>query len=367
MGITMLNVVLSAWRCPVATTVTARWRIKQALTRDPALMQAAQIESRAMQPMNTSQEKPDLLEPVVAEPPYQLLLVDDESDNLDLLERMFARQPARLVRAANGDQALQKLHSESHCFDAVILDRMMPGIDGLAVLRHIKTDTRHSQLPVILQTAAGHAEQIAEGLEAGAYYYLVKPFDRRQLLPIVRGAVETYRRLRALNQALAEANPLGMIEHGRFRLRTPDEARELVVWLARAGGDPGPVAFGLQALLFNAIEHGNLEIGYQAKRQALVEGRWPALLRERLHDPRFAARSVLVEVDRQGGGVRYRITDQGPGFNHQSYLRDFSERLAEPNGRGILLASTLSFDSLHYNAAGNQVEAIIELEPWKQL
>ena len=318
------------------------------------------------QQQDPDRSSPNLLEPALAEPPYQLLLVDDEADNLDLLERMFARQPVQLTRAADGEQALLLLYNPTSSFDAVLLDRMMPGIDGLSVLRHIKTDARHSQLPVILQTAAGNAGQIAEGLEAGAHYYLVKPFDRRQLLPIVRGAVETYRHLRALDQALAEANPLGMIEHGRFRLRTPDEARELVVWLARAGGDPGPVAFGLQALLFNAIEHGNLEIGYQAKRQALVDGSWPALLRDRLHDPRFAARSVLVDVDRQAGGVRYRITDQGPGFNHQRYLSPHSERLVDPNGRGILIARTLSFDAVRYNEAGNQVEASIELEPWKE-
>lgn len=304
--------------------------------------------------------------PSSTEPASRLLLVDDENDNLDLLERMLARQPYELTRAMNGEQALQIVEAAEGPFDAVLLDRMMPGIDGLEVLRRLKSDPRHAHMPIILQTAAGNARQVVEGLEAGAYYYLVKPFDRSQLLPIVRGAVESYRHLRALDRALANANPLGLIEQGRFRLRTPDEASELVRWLARAGEDPGPVAFGLQALLFNAIEHGNLEIGYQAKRKALMDGTWSTLLSSRLEDSRFRARSVLVELERELGQVCYRITDQGAGFDHRQYLRPRGERLVDPNGRGILIARDLSFDSLHYNERGNQVEARIEADGWEE-
>ncbi|MBD8526214.1 response regulator [Pseudomarimonas arenosa] len=301
-----------------------------------------------------------------SESPARLLLVDDETDNLDLLERMFARQPVELWRALNGEQALLQLDSDL-CFDAVLLDRMMPGLDGLEVLRRLKADPRHTHLPIILQTAAGNAKQVIEGLEAGAYYYLVKPFERAQLFPIVRGAVESYRHLRELDQALSGVNPLGLIEQGRFRLRTPAEANELVRWLARAGGDPGPVAFGLQALISNAIEHGNLEIGYQAKRKALIEGAWPALLASRLDDPRYRQRSVLVELERNAGQVCYRISDEGSGFDYQQYLRPRGERLIDPNGRGILVARDLSFDSLHYNEAGNQVEARVDVGGWEEL
>ena len=118
------------------------------------------------------------------------------------------------------------------------IDLSMPEVDGLTVLREIKADPRLQRVPVILQTAAGNAVQVGEGLAAGAHYYLVKPFDRAQLLPIVHGAVSTYQTMREQRRRLLEANPLGLIETGRFRFRTLVEARELAAWLARASRSP---------------------------------------------------------------------------------------------------------------------------------
>lgn len=301
------------------------------------------------------------------ERPVRLLLVDDEPDNLILLKGMLARTGYLTTEAGNGREALTLLQSDPEAFDAVLLDRMMPEMDGIAVLQALKADDRLSSLPVILQTAAGTTVQVGEGLSAGAHYYLVKPFDRRQLLPIVQGAVSNYRQLREMRARLQECNPFGLIVSGSFCFRTLAEARELATWLAAASGDPRPVAFGLQALLVNAVEHGNLEIGYEAKRDALVQGRLDALLAERLDDPRLAARRVWVEVERGDEWVTYTIRDEGQGFDFARYLKDDESRLVDPNGRGIRLARDLSFDSVEYLGNGNTVRARAELSSWQEL
>lgn len=301
------------------------------------------------------------------ERPVRLLLVDDEPDNLALLKGMLARTGYLTTEASNGREALTLLQSDPEAFDAVLLDRMMPQMDGIAVLQELKVDDRLSELPVILQTAAGTNVQVGEGLSAGAHYYLVKPFDRRQLLPIVQGAVGNYRQLREMRARLQECNPFGLIVNGTFCFRTLAEARELATWLAAASGDPRPVAFGLQALLVNAVEHGNLELGYEAKRDALVAGKLDDVLNARLANPELAARRVWVEVERGDEWVTYTIRDEGKGFDFARYLVDDESRLVDPNGRGIRLARDLSFDEVEYIGTGNTVRARAELSSWQEL
>lgn len=299
--------------------------------------------------------------------PPSLLLVDDEPDNLELLEGMLARSGYSTTQAHNGREALDMLLADPERFDAVLLDRMMPELDGIAVLNALKADERLQWLPVILQTAAGNVAQVGEGLSAGAHYYLVKPFDRRQLLPIVHGAVSNYRALREMRARLQDANPFGLIVSGRFCFRTLAEARELATWLACASGDPRPVAFGLQALMVNAVEHGNLGLGYEAKRDALLRNELEQVLGERLADPERAKRRVWVDVERDDESVTYTITDEGEGFDFQRYLDSDGTHLVDPNGRGILLARDLSFDELQYLGSGNIVRARAELSSWLEL
>lgn len=299
--------------------------------------------------------------------PPSLLLVDDEPDNLELLEGMLARTGYQTAHASNGREALDLLLADPDRFDVVLLDRMMPEMDGIAVLQALKADERLQWLPVILQTAAGNVVQVGEGLSAGAHYYLVKPFDRRQLLPIVQGAISNYRALREMRARLQDCNPFGLIVSGRFCFRTLAEARELATWLACASGDPRPVAFGLQALMVNAVEHGNLELGYDAKRDALQRNALDAEIERRLADPERAKRRVWVDVERDEEWVTYTIRDEGPGFDFARYLNSDGARLVDPNGRGILLARDLSFDEVQYLGNGNTVRARAELSSWLEL
>lgn len=299
--------------------------------------------------------------------PPTLLIVDDEPDNLDLLEGMLARTPYHLVRAESGREAIDHLERNPEGFDAVLLDRMMPGVDGIEVLRRMKEHPRLQSLPVILQTAAGSPTQVAQGLEAGAHYYLVKPFDRAQLVPIVEGAVSNYRTIREMTKRLLSSAALGLIVSGDFRYSTIEEARELATFLARASGDPSPVAFGLFELLSNAIEHGCLGIGYEAKKAALRRGDYDRMIEARIEACPEARRHATVRIDRDEEKVSYTISDPGDGFDPESYLHQDAYRLTDPNGRGIQVAKELSFDGLEYRDGGRTVRASVALAAWREL
>jgi two-component system OmpR family response regulator len=116
-----------------------------------------------------------------------LLLVDDDAASRDLFASGLGGFGHRVTCASDGPQALAMLARSS--FDAIVLDRMLPALDGLSVLRHIRREGIRS--PVVMLTAMGRLAEKLEGLEAGADDYLVKPVDpaelNARLLAIRRG------------------------------------------------------------------------------------------------------------------------------------------------------------------------------------
>lgn len=120
----------------------------------------------------------------VTSPQPTILIVDDESIARDILEGYLASEGYNIVHAKDGFQALRRL--ERHQPDLVILDVMMPHMDGLEVCRRIKSDKRWRKVPVILITAFWDQQQMDWGIEAGAESFLPKPLDGNDLRTQVR-------------------------------------------------------------------------------------------------------------------------------------------------------------------------------------
>lgn len=119
--------------------------------------------------------------------PYNILVVDDEEHIRELLQYNLTSAGYEVVEAENGEEALGKLEKAS--FDLVLLDIMMPGVDGLEVLKQIRKDNSQWQLPVILITAKGTEIDKVLGLELGADDYLVKPFGVHELTARVKNVL----------------------------------------------------------------------------------------------------------------------------------------------------------------------------------
>lgn len=121
-----------------------------------------------------------------------ILAIDDDPINLEIIQEFLSTEPYRLLTANSGEEGLEVLHREAGNVDAVLLDRMMPGIDGIEVLNRIKQDPVLESIPVILLTAAGEPHQIAEGIRAGCFYYLTKPFDFDVLRAVLTSALRDH-------------------------------------------------------------------------------------------------------------------------------------------------------------------------------
>ncbi|MEY2631652.1 MAG: hypothetical protein RIR00_306, partial [Pseudomonadota bacterium] len=228
--------------------------------------------------------------------------------------------------------------------------------------RRIKADEKLKTLPVIMQTAASAPEQVRQGLEAGAFYYLTKPYERATLLTIVQAALEDYAKRRQLHeQLLAHINALQFLERGEFAFKTLREATQLATFIAAACPHPENTVLGLSELLVNAVEHGNLGITYDEKAALKRSEQWEHEVERRAALPENRHKQVRLEFQRSSHSITLRITDQGSGFNWKRFLELDPERAFDPNGRGIALARLLSFASVQYEGSGNIVTATVSL------
>lgn len=114
----------------------------------------------------------------------RILIIEDEEDILELIRVNLERDGYVVMGADTGEKGLDTARNDMP--DLVILDLMLPGIDGLDVCRLLKNDSRTAQIPVVMLTARGEEADIVTGLEIGAHDYIVKPFSTRVLVARIR-------------------------------------------------------------------------------------------------------------------------------------------------------------------------------------
>ena len=289
-----------------------------------------------------------------------VLVVDDDPLSLDLAAAILENEDFRVEIAGDGERAWQGLAANPGRVLAVVLDRQMPGLSGLDVLIRMKQTPACRDIPVVFLSGLASSAEVARGIAAGAFYYVTKPYEPAILRSVVRSAVNDFRqRLRLRSDLESTANAISLLEAGVFHCRTPDEAQALAELLSKLCPQPEAVVTGLWELLLNAIEHGNLGLGYAEKTAGLAAGNWQAEIAHRLGLPAYARKVVVVKVERRPDAIVFRITDQGDGFDPTSYLDFDPERVVHAHGRGIAMARLMSFQSLSYNAKGNAVEATV--------
>jgi two-component system, OmpR family, alkaline phosphatase synthesis response regulator PhoP len=120
-------------------------------------------------------------------PKETILIVDDEEDILELIRHTLSKEGYTVVGAATGETALK--YAIEKPFDMILLDLMLPGLDGLEVAKRLKGDDRTRYIPIIMLTAKGEEADVVTGLELGADDYITKPFSPRVLLARMKAVI----------------------------------------------------------------------------------------------------------------------------------------------------------------------------------
>jgi len=230
----------------------------------------------------------------------------------------------------------------------------------MQVVARLKESRDLPWLPIIMQTTEKRPEEMREGIEAGVFYYLTKPVDLELLKSVVAAAVsEAQQHSRLLRELSNQRGNFQLIEMCKFHLSTLEEADMLSGFLANLFPVPEKVVSGLWELLCNAVEHGNLGIGYAEKTGLLNKGTWRDEVIRRAELPENNGKRVEVVFNRTPEGCGVTITDQGAGFPWRNFLHIDPSRSTDNHGRGIAQANLVSFDKLTYNPAGNEVTASV--------
>ncbi len=284
----------------------------------------------------------------------KILLVDDSPGHISLLGGVLGDDYDLLV-ANNGREALDLVDQEVP--DLILLDVVMPGMDGYEVCHRLKSNSATKDIPVVFTTANTAVEEVVKGLEAGASYYLTKPIDTKLLRAVVKSVLTEQAESRVLQEKTQEAStiPCNFLDSGSFSIRTTDEAHDLAVLLSQLCPDPIKSVLGFGELLVNAVEHGNLGITYAEKTKLFENDCWNEEVERRLNLPENRDKRVRVQYETVGDERHFLIVDEGEGFDWKPYLEIDPNRVFDSHGRGIAMASKVGFGIIEYRNKGNEV------------
>ena len=292
------------------------------------------------------------------------LVVDDDQDSRGILRRVAEGKGFRVIEGQDGEQAVRLAHELRPAL--ILMDIGMPKKNGLDALRDIREADPH--VPVVIVSAAEHPESGEQALDLGAVNFVLKPFDLREIRFVVD-------RIRAALREEEDLRPaLELLMERRTVLAVPSDLTLLAPVVAYLGRElrvhfPGfdvpvtEVKLALYEAIANAIEHGNLEIDYEAKTKAMSEeGGIRALIEHRRADPKYRDRKLRVEAEYEAGSVRYRIRDQGPGFSPKGVEdRHNLGDVTALHGRGIHLMRHY-MDDVSWSPTGNEIRMTLTLK-----
>lgn len=272
-----------------------------------------------------------------------------------MLTRLLENEGFRAIEARDGREAIDVFRREAPL--AVISDVMMPGLDGLALLTEIKRIDRGAA--VILMTGLGTAEVLLSALRGGATNFFKKPFNTGELIQEIRSVSEFRReaaRAALFTPFLEEENKAFRIPSGAERYFSVINQIAIQLPALLPADEVLNIKVGIEEMIVNAIEHGNLGISYEQKAKALEDGGFAGLVAERLRGA-GAGRAVSISSHLTRDLFQITIRDEGEGFDWRGLPNVDAENLLAFNGRGIFLTK-IYFDEVRYNDRGNEVTLV---------
>ena len=242
---------------------------------------------------------------VVVEPPAKILVVDDEVKNIKLMEAWLLPRGYTVTSASGGQEAIEQVHRDQP--DLILLDIMMPVMNGFAVCKNLKSDPETQLIPIVIMTALGGMEDRVKGIEAGADDFLTKPVNRDELMARIHTSLRMKHTIERKIEALVEVN------HLLARTVDPDDTLRVLLSSTNQlfATQRTSVAFideTQERLTFTTVVGGGQIEQFQLKLGQGIIG-WVAqtgrgvVCNDASHDPRFS------------GGI-----DQMTGFRTKSIL-----------------------------------------------
>lgn len=300
----------------------------------------------------------------------RVLVVDDDSRIVAAMAALLRSEDCIIDTAYDGKLALDNV--EKHDYELIISDIAMPKMGGLEFFENVKRVK--PDVPFIFLTAYPEFEHVVRAMDEGVLAFIVKPFDNDTIVQLVEQARNINLERRGREIAMKNMTvPDSEWVFDTATLMGRDTFYPLVCYLVgkmQAGCEESRVkrlklALSIHEALRNALEHGNLELSSGMKPEFMLNGSEDAyhrLLGERLADPAYADKKVVIRHVRKSDRLELTIRDEGKGFDHRSYTGGAkSPTDIGSHGNGILMMRS-GVSEISYNGVGNEVTLICLLQ-----
>jgi DNA-binding response OmpR family regulator len=227
--------------------------------------------------------------------PPRILIVDDNETNRDILMARLGSQGYDLTQAADGEEALAA--AKEQLPDLILLDIMMPKIDGIEVCKRIKADATMPFTPIILCTAKADSKDVVAGLEAGADDYQTKPFGSKELLARVNALLRR-------SQVYADNSGPDIFETGDLRI----DFDQHLTYKAGRPVDLTPTEFAILALLARTP-------GEIVPARTILQKVWGPAYRDEVHLLRVNVARLRRKIEDVASQPRYVLTHARAGYS----------------------------------------------------
>jgi phosphate regulon transcriptional regulator PhoB len=222
----------------------------------------------------------------------KILIVDDEPDIVDLVSYNLKKDGFRVTTASDGEQALHKVRKDK--FDLVVLDLMLPGIQGVELCRIIRNDPKTADTPIIMLTAKGEEVDRVIGLESGADDYMTKPFSSKELIARIKAVLR-----RTGEKATAEKT----LHVGKLNIN-----------LETHGVTKGKTPLELSATEFKLLVYLVERKGKVFSREQLVDAVWKGEAFIELRTVDVHIRRLRTQIEDDSSNPSYIKTRRGVGY-----------------------------------------------------
>lgn len=283
-----------------------------------------------------------------------ILIIDDNIDLLEYLKDFFMIYNYEVILAESGNEGIEKFREFSP--DIVISDIRLPDKSGNIVVKEIKE--LDPDVPIIVITGYSDHNLILSAMKNGAVELLKKPFKPKDLKYLV-SKIET------LFKKIKEKLSASFLEWEKRHLKISNDIHIIpsVTDFIFSNVDYifSEISFmkiGLQEILINAIEHGNLNISYEEKQKLLQAGDYNRILKEKASHPDFVDKFVDIKVFSTPDYLKIIVEDMGEGFDLSSIPDpENPENFLNESGKGIMMTLN-AYDDVQYNKKGNKVTLV---------
>ncbi len=232
---------------------------------------------------------------------FRILVVDDERRMVGFIRLNLEQDGFEVIEAFNGSEALNRLRDSLP--DLILLDVMMPDIDGFEVLRMMR---EISQVPVIMLTAKGEEDDKVKGLELGADDYITKPFSPRELVSRVKAVLRRGGTFKDDEDGVIDVDDRLKIDFGKREVWVEGELVKL-----------RPTEY---RLLYHLVQNA----GWVMTHDQILTKVWGYEYRDEPHYVRLYINYLRKKIEKDPSNPEYILTERGVGYRFVDYRRDNS-------------------------------------------